>query len=93
MDNERLKNPPGPGRVEYFDEVLRRIRDLRDSGRRYCQKALDIDATSVDDVPDAALSRQLLATVWGKMDGRHTGTRRPKWFMNEPTRTGPSWGC
>jgi len=31
MDDERLKNPPGPGVPDYFDELLERIRDIRAS--------------------------------------------------------------
>jgi hypothetical protein len=34
MDDERLKNPPGPGVPDYFDELLERIRDIRASERR-----------------------------------------------------------
>ena len=34
MDDERLKNPPGPGVSDYFDELLERIRDIRASERR-----------------------------------------------------------
>lgn len=34
MDDERLKNPPGPGVPDYFDELLERIRDIRASARR-----------------------------------------------------------
>lgn len=34
MDDERLKNPPGLGQVDYFDELLDRIRDIRASERR-----------------------------------------------------------
>ncbi len=48
MDDERLKNPPGPGQKDYFDELLERIRDIRSSERRFYQKVLDIYATSVD---------------------------------------------
>lgn len=29
MDDERLKNPPGKGEMDYFDEQLERIRDIR----------------------------------------------------------------
>ncbi len=29
MDDERLKNPPGQGQTDYFDELLERIRDIR----------------------------------------------------------------
>lgn len=28
MDDERLKNPPGKGHIDYFDELLERIRDI-----------------------------------------------------------------
>jgi hypothetical protein len=34
MDDYRLKNPPGPGHTDYFDELLERIRDIRASERR-----------------------------------------------------------
>ncbi|HEY4016506.1 MAG TPA: virulence RhuM family protein [Polyangiaceae bacterium] len=67
MDDERLKNPPGPGQRDYFDELLERIRDIRASERRFYQKVLDIYATSVDYQPDAALSEQFFATVQNKM--------------------------
>jgi hypothetical protein len=42
MDDERLKNPPGKGQQDYFDELLERIRDIRSSERRFYQKVLDI---------------------------------------------------
>ncbi|MCB1227778.1 MAG: virulence RhuM family protein, partial [Verrucomicrobiales bacterium] len=35
MDDERLKNPPGKGQKDYFDELLERIRDIRSSERRF----------------------------------------------------------
>jgi hypothetical protein len=38
MDDERLKNPPGKGHKDYFDELLERIRDIRSSKRRFYQK-------------------------------------------------------
>ena len=34
MDDERLKNPPGKGHTDSFDELLERIRDIRSSERR-----------------------------------------------------------
>jgi hypothetical protein len=67
MDDERLKNPPGKGQKDYFDELLERIRDIRSSERRFYQKALDIYATSVDYSPDTELSQQFFATVQNKM--------------------------
>jgi len=67
MDDERLKNPPGKGQKDYFDELLERIRDIRSSERRFYQKVLDIYATSVDYTPDAELSQRFFATVQNKM--------------------------
>jgi hypothetical protein len=67
MDDERLKNPPGKGHKDYFDELLERIRDIRSSERRFYQKVLDIYATSVDYTPDAVVSQQFFATVQNKM--------------------------
>ena len=67
MDDERLKNPPGKGHQDYFDELLERIRDIRSSERRFCQKVLDIYATSVDYTPDAEQSQRFFATVQNKM--------------------------
>lgn len=67
MDDERLKNPPGPGQRDYFDELLERIRDIRASERRFYQKVLDIYATSVDYRADHDLSQQFFATVQNKM--------------------------
>jgi hypothetical protein len=67
MDDERLKNPPGKGQTDYFDELLERIRDIRSSERRFYQKVLDIYATSVDYSPDAEMTREFFATVQNKM--------------------------
>jgi hypothetical protein len=67
MDDERLKNPPGKGQTDYFDELLERIRDIRSSERRFYQKVLDIYATSVDYTPDTKLSQQFFAAVQNKM--------------------------
>jgi hypothetical protein len=67
MDDERLKNPPGAGHTDYFDELLERIREIRASERRFYQKALDIYATSVDYKPEAEVTQLFFATVQNKM--------------------------
>jgi hypothetical protein len=67
MDDERLKNLPGKGQTDYFDELLERIRDIRSSERRFYQKVLDIYATSVDYTPNMEMSQQFFATVQNKM--------------------------
>ena len=81
MDDERLKNSPGKGQKDYFDELLERIRDIRSSERRFYQKVLDIYATSVDHTPDAEVSHQFFAAVQNKMHWAthgHTAADRPR---------------
>ncbi len=73
LDDERLKNP-GKGR-DYFDELTRRLQDIRTSERRFYQKITDIYATSVDYDPAAALTQDFFATVQNKVHyaiHRHT---------------------
>jgi hypothetical protein len=67
MDDERLKNPPGKGQTDYFDELLERIRDIRSSERRFYQKVLDIYATSLDYAPNTEMSQEFFAAVQNKM--------------------------
>jgi hypothetical protein len=44
LDDERLKNPDQP--FDYFEELTRRIQDIRTSERRFYQKITDIYATT-----------------------------------------------
>jgi hypothetical protein len=67
MDDERLKNPPGPGQTDYFDDLLERIRDIRSSERRFYQKVLDIYALSADYDPRVEASRMFFRTVQNKL--------------------------
>ncbi|WGE42094.1 virulence RhuM family protein [Actinobacillus equuli] len=46
MDDERLKNPNG--RVDHFDELLERIRDIRASEMRFYQKVRELFKLSSD---------------------------------------------
>lgn len=65
LDDARLKNP-GKGR-DYFDELTRRLQDIRTSGRRFYQKITDIYATSVDYDAKHPLTQQFFATVQNKV--------------------------
>ena len=67
MDDARLKNPPGPGVPNYFDELLARIRDIRSSEKVFWRKVLQIYATSIDYDPSAEASQRFFATVQNKM--------------------------
>lgn len=71
MDDERLKNPDMP--FDYFDELLRRIQDIRTSEKRFYQKITDIYATSVDYDPTLETSIRFFTTVQNKMHWAITG--------------------
>ena len=71
MDDERLKNPDQP--FDYFDELLRRIQDIRTSERRFYQKITDIYATSTDYDPTLETSILFFQTVQNKMHWAITG--------------------
>jgi hypothetical protein len=65
LDDERLKNPDRP--FDYFDELLRRIQDIRTSERRFYQKITDVYATSIDYDPTDDASLVFFKTVQNKM--------------------------
>ncbi len=65
LDDERLKNPDHP--FDYFEELLRRIQDIRTSERRFYQKITDIYATSIDYDPTQPESIEFFQTVQNKM--------------------------
>lgn len=65
LDDERLKNPDLP--FDYFEELLRRIQDIRTSEKRFYRKVTDIYATSIDYDPTADESIQFFKSVQNKM--------------------------
>ena len=71
LDDERLKNPDRP--FDYFDELLRRIQDIRTSERRFYQKITDIYATSIDYDPTQPMSITFFQTVENKLHWAITG--------------------
>ena len=71
LDDERLKNPDQP--FDYFEELLRRIQDIRTSERRFYQKITDIYATSIDYDPTQQISIDFFKTVQNKMHWAITG--------------------
>ena len=71
LDDERLKNPDRP--FDYFDELPRRIQDIRTSERRFYQKITEIYATSIDYDPTQPESIEFFQTVQNKMHWAITG--------------------
>ena len=73
MDDERLKNPPGPGVPDYFDELLERIRDIRASEKRMYLRIRDIFALAADYQPDAAQTQRFFQIIQNKLHWAATG--------------------
>jgi hypothetical protein len=71
LDDERLKNPDLP--FDYFEELLKRIQDIRTSERRFYQKITDIYSTSTDYDPTHDASILFFQTVQNKMHWAVTG--------------------
>ncbi len=71
LDDERLKNPDQP--FDYFEELSRRIQDIRTSEKRFYQKITDIYATSVDYDPTQEISISFFKTVQNKIHWAITG--------------------
>lgn len=65
MDDARLKDPAG---LDYFDELLERIRDIRASEKRFYQKVRDVFAqTSVDYNAKSDAAQTFFATIQNKL--------------------------
>lgn len=90
LDDERLKNP-GKGR-DYFDELTRRLQDIRTSERRFYQKITDIYATSVDYDPKHPLTQAFFATVQNKVHYAIHGQTAAELIQNRADGNLPNMG-
>jgi hypothetical protein len=90
LDDERLKNPDRP--FDYFDELLRRIQDIRTSERRFYQKITDIYATSIDYDPTQAESIAFFQTVQNKLHWAITGQTAAEIVHARADSTKPNMG-
>ena len=90
LDDERLKNPDQP--FDYFDELLRRIQDIRTSERRFYQKITDIYATSVDYDPTQDVSITFFKTVQNKMHWAITGMTAAEIVRDRAAANRPNMG-
>jgi len=90
LDDERLKNPDRP--FDYFDELLRRIQDIRTSERRFYQKITDIYATSLDYDAAHPESIKFFQTVQNKMHWAITGKTAAEIVSTRADSTKPNMG-
>jgi len=90
MDDERLKNPDQP--FDYFEELMRRIQDIRTSERRFYQKITDIYATSIDYDPTQEVSIRFFKTVQNKVHWAITGRTAAEIIHDRVDATKPNLG-
>lgn len=90
LDDERLKNPDVP--FDYFDELLRRIQDIRTSEKRFYQKITDIYSTSVDYDPTLDVSITFFKTVQNKMHWAITGKTAAEIIADRADSNQPNMG-
>lgn len=92
MDDERLRNPPGAGVPDYFDELLERIRDIRASERRLYLRVKDILALAADYAPRADETGRVFQTVQNKLHFAVTGLTAPELIARRVNPDVPNMG-
>jgi hypothetical protein len=92
MDDERLKNPPGKSHVDYFDELLERIRDIRASERRVYLRVREILALAADYDPTEAETQVFFQTIQNKLHFAATGRTAPELILERADATQPNMG-
>ena len=90
LDDERLKNPQVGN--DYFEELSRRIQDIRTSERRFYQKITDIYATSIDYDKDHPLTQTFFATVQNKVHYAIHGQTAAEVIVSRADRTRTNMG-
>jgi hypothetical protein len=92
LDDERLKNPPGPGVPDYFDELLERIRDIRASERRVYLRVKEILALAADYSPTEPQTQEFFKTVQNKLHFAATGKTAPELIAERADAAKPNMG-
>jgi hypothetical protein len=92
MDDERLKNPPGRGIPDYFDELLERIRDIRASEKRMYLRVREIFALAADYQPSEADTARFFQIIQNKLHFATTGKTAPELIHERADHTQPNMG-
>jgi hypothetical protein len=92
LDDERLKNPPGPGVPDYFDELLERIRDIRASERRMYLRVREIFALAEDYDANEADTTLFFQTAQNKLHFAVTGKTAPELIAARADAGKPNMG-
>jgi hypothetical protein len=92
LDDERLKNPPGPGVPDYFDELLERIRDIRASERRIYLRVREILALAADCQPSSEETQRVFQVIQNKLHHAVTGMTAPELIASRADAGAPNMG-
>jgi hypothetical protein len=92
LDDQRLKNPPGPGVPDYFDDLLERIRDIRASERRMYLRVREILALAADYRADDAQTQLFFQTAQNKLHFAVTGKTAPELIAERADHALPNMG-
>ncbi len=90
LDDERLKNPDLP--FDYFEELLKRIQDIRTSEKRFYRKITDIYAMSADYDPTDEMSILFFQTVQNKLHWAITGKTAAELISERVNSKKPNMG-
>jgi len=93
LDDERLKQGKKLFNVDYFRELLERVRSIRASERRIYQQITDIFAEcSIDYDPDSDITHQFYAMVQNKFHFAITGKTAPEIIYDKVDANLPHMG-
>jgi hypothetical protein len=92
LDDERLKDPPGPGVPDYFDELLERIRDIRASERRMYLRLREILALAADYDPRETQAQAFFQVTQNKLHFAVTGKTAPELIAERADAARPNMG-
>lgn len=90
IDDARLKEPVAG--LDYFDELLERIREIRASEKRFYQKVLALFATAVDYDKSSTTARRFFQTIQNKMLWAVTGHTAAELILDRADPTRPNMG-
>jgi hypothetical protein len=92
MDDERLKDPPGPDVPDYFDELLERIRDIRASERRMYLRVKEVFALAADYDGKEREVQVFFQTAQNKLHFAVTGKTAPELIAGRADASKPNMG-
>ena len=92
MDDERLKNPPGKGHIDYFDELLERIRDIRASEQRMYLRVREILALAADYEATEPQTQVFFQTIQNKLHFAVTGKTAAELIAARANSSQPNMG-